>query len=156
MPQKRYHVQLSAHERRQLERYVKQGKPAARAVTRTRILLLADEHYGDEEIMEVLGVSRPTVATMRRKAQAYGGGDILKVLPDAPRPGQPIQLDSRVAAHVALSACSEAPPGVARWTLQLIADWLIELNLGEGICLESVRPALKKTPSSRGCSNGGA
>jgi hypothetical protein len=53
MPQKRYHVQLSGQERRELERYVKRGKPAARAVTRARILLLADEGYRDEEIMEV-------------------------------------------------------------------------------------------------------
>jgi transposase len=156
MSQKRYHVQLSARERQQLESYVKHGKPAARGVTRARILLLADEDYPDEEIMEVLGVSRPTVTTMRRKAQEHAGGDIREVLQDAPRPGQPVKLDSRVAAHVALIACSEAPPGAARWTLQLIADRLVELNLVEGICLESVRQALKKTPSSRGCSTGGA
>jgi transposase len=156
MPQKVYHVQLRSCDRRELENYVTHGKRAARAVTRARILLLADEHYGDEEIMEVLGVSRPTVTTMRRKAQEHAGGDIREVLPDAPRPGQPVKLDSRVAAHVALIACSEAPAGAARWTLQLIADRLVALNLVEGICLESVRQALKKTPSSRGCSTGGA
>jgi hypothetical protein len=155
MSQRRYHVQLNVRARQQLERYVKQGKPAARAVTRARILLLADEHYSDEEIMEVLGVSRPTVVTIRRKAQAHEGKNLLAVLQDAPRPGQPVKVDSRVAAHVALIACSEAPPGSARWTLQLIADRLIEMNLVEGICLESVRQALKKTPSSPGYSNGG-
>lgn len=155
MSQKRYHVQLKVRERQQLERYVKQGKPAARAVTRARILLLADADYRDEEIMEVLGVSRPTVVTMRRKAQGHGGRDILALLEDAPRPGQPVKLDSRVAAHVALIACSEAPPGAARWTLQLIADRLVELNVVEEICLESVRQALKKTLSSPGCSTGG-
>lgn len=156
MPQKVYHVQLSSSERRQLERYVKHGVRAARAVTRARILLLADEHYPDEEIMEVLGVSRPTVASMRRKYQEQKGGKGLKLLQDAARPGQPVKLDSRVAAHVALIACSEAPPGAARWTLQLIADRLVELNLVEAICRESVRQALKKTPSSHGCSTGGA
>lgn len=93
-------------------------------------------------------MSRPPVATMRRKAQAYGGGDIRQVLPDAPRPGQPLKLDGRVAAHVALSASSEAPPGVARWPLQWIADRLIELNRVEGICLESVRQALKNRPQA--------
>jgi putative transposase len=111
MSQKRYHVQLSAHERQQLESYVKHGKPAARGVTRARILLLADADYGDEELREVLGVSRPTVTTRRRKAQEHAGKDIREVLQDAPRPGQPVKLDSRVAAHVALIACSEAPPG---------------------------------------------
>jgi hypothetical protein len=155
MPQKRYHVQLSARDRPQLERYVPQGKPAARAVTRARILLLADEHYTDEGIMEVLGVSRPTMLTRRRKTQARTGGDSRKVLEEAPRPGQPVKLGSRVAAHVALIACSEAPAGAARWTLQLIADRLIEVHVVEDVCLESVRQALKKMPSSPGCNSGG-
>ena len=156
MPPRRYHVELRARERQQLVNYVKHGKPAARAVTRARILLLADEHYTDEEIMEVLGVSRPTVATMRRKVHAHAGGDILQLLAEAPRSGQPVKLDSRVAAHVAVIACSEAPAGAARWTLQLIADRLIELKIVEEVCLESVRQALKKMSSSRGCSNSGA
>jgi len=156
MPQKANHVQLSARERQQLESYVKHGKHAARALTRARILLLADEDDGDEEICDALGASRPTVALMRRKYQEHTGGNILEVLQEAPRPGQPVKLDSRVAAHVALIACSEAPPGAARWTLQLIADRLVELNLVEAICLESVRQVLKKTRSSRGCSTGGA
>ena len=155
MSQRRYHVQLRVRERQQLERYVKPGTPAARAVTRARILLLADEHYSDEEIMEVLGVSRPTVLTMRRKVQEQEGKNILAVLQDAPRPGQPVKVDSRVAAHVALIACSAAPLGSARWTLQLIADRLVEMKLVEEICLESVRQVLKKTRLSPGCSNGG-
>jgi transposase len=155
MSQKRYPVQLSARERQQLESHVKHGKHAVREVTRARILLLADEHYTDEEIMEVLGVSRPTVTTMRRKVQEQRGKNILAVLPDAPRPGQPVKLDSRVAAHIALIACSEAPAGAARWTLQLIAERLVELRVVEGICLESVRQALKKTASNRGGTNGG-
>jgi hypothetical protein len=54
MPQKVYHVQLSNRDRQQLQNYVTHGQRAARAVTRARILLLADEDYGDEEIMEVL------------------------------------------------------------------------------------------------------
>ena len=155
MPQKAYHVPLSGRERRELDRYVKQGKPAARAVTRARILLLADEDYRDEEIMEVLGVSRPTVAKMRRKYQEQKGGKILELLHEAARPGQPLKLDSRLAAHVASIACSEAPSGAARWTLRLIADRLVELNLVETISRESIRQVLKKMPSSLGCSSGG-
>jgi len=155
MPQQIYHVQLSGSERQQLESYVKHGKPAARAVTRARILLLADERYPNEEIMEVLGVSRPTVASMRRKYQEQKGQQVLELLPDAARPGQPVKVDSRVAAHVALIACSAAPPGATRWTLQLIADRLVELNLVEAICRESVRQALKKMLSSPGCTSSG-
>jgi transposase len=151
-----YHVQLSSRDRRQLENYVTHGKRAARAVNRARILLLADEHYGDEEIIEVLGVSRPTVAKMRRKYQEHKGEKVLELLQEAARPGQPVKVDSGLAAHVAGIACSEAPAGAARWTLELIADRLVELDLVDTISRESVRQALKKTPSSPGYSNGGA
>ena len=58
-------------------------------LTRARILLLADEHYSDEEIMEVLGVSRPTVVTIRRKAQEHEGKNLLVVLQDAPHLDNP-------------------------------------------------------------------
>lgn len=155
MSQKIYHVQLSHRDRRELEHYVTHGHRAARAVTRARILLLADEHYSDEEIMEVLSVSRPTVAKMRQKSQEHTGAQILEVLQEAARPGQPVKVDSRLSAPVAGSACSEAPTGAARWTLELIADRLVELNLGDTISRESVRQALKKTPSSPGSSSGG-
>jgi len=155
MPQKVYRVQLRSRDRQQLEHYVTHGKRAARAVTRARILLLADEHYGDEEIMEVLGVSRPSVAKMRRKYQEQQGGQVLELLQEAARPGQPVKVDSRLAAHVAGIACSEAPSGAARWTLELIADRLVALNLVDTICRESVRQALKKMPSSLGFSSGG-
>ena len=88
MPQKVYHVQLNRRDRQQLENYVTHGQRAARAVTRARILLLADEYYGDEEIMEVLGVSRPTVAKMRRKYQEHKDGAVVELLQEAARPGQ--------------------------------------------------------------------
>ena len=155
MPQKVYQVQLSSRDRGELEKYIKQGKPAARAVTRARILLLADEDYRDEEIMEVLGVSRPTVAKMRRKYYEQPGGKVLELLQEAARPGHPVKLDSRLAAHVASIACSAAPAGAARWTLQLIADRVVELKLVETISRESIRQVLKKMPSSRGCNSGG-
>lgn len=155
MPQKVYHVQLSGRDRRQLESYVNHGQRAARAVTRAGILLLADEHYADEEIREVLGVSRPTVAKRRRKYHEQKGGPVLELLQEATRPGQPVKLDSRLAAQVAGIACSEAPLGAARWTLELIADRLVELNLVDTISRESVRQMLKKTPSSPGSSSGG-
>ena len=155
MPQKVYHVQLSHRDRRELEHYVTHGQHAARAVTRARILLLADEHYGDEEIMEVLGVSRPTVAKMRRKYQEQKGKPVLELLQEAVRPGQPVKVDRRLTAHVAGIACSEAPAGAARWTLELIAERLVALHLVETISRESVRQALKKTPSNPGSSNSG-
>src|SRR5215471_564512 len=100
MPQKVYHVQLSRRDRRELEHYVTHGQRAARAVTRARILLLADEHYRDEDIMEVLAISRPTVAKMRRKYQQHQGEPVLELLQEGVRPGQPLQVDSRLTAHL--------------------------------------------------------
>ena len=150
-----YHVQLSRRDRQQGENYVTPGQRAARAVTRARILLLADEHYGDEEIMEVLGVSRPPVAKMRRKYQEHKDGKGVELWQEAARLGQPGKVDSRLTAHGAGSACSEAPSGAARWTLELIADRLVDLNLGDTISRERVRQALQKTSSSRGCNTGG-
>ena len=61
MPKKLYPVHLTAEEREQLDTYVKQGKKSARSINRARILLLADEQYSDKDIMETLGISRPTV-----------------------------------------------------------------------------------------------
>jgi hypothetical protein len=61
-----------------------------------------------------------------------------------------------MAAPVAMIACCEAPTGAARWTLQLIADRLVELNVVDSICLERVRQALKQTNSTPGCTSAGA
>jgi putative transposase len=150
MAKKIYHVHLTAQERTQLEMYVKQGKKSARAITRARILLLSDVEPSDDDIMETLGICRQTIYNVQKKYHEKKGNHILDLLQEKLRPGQPVKVDSRMAAHVAMIACSEAPTGAARWTLQLIADRLVELNVVDSICLESVRKALKKTNSNPG------
>ena len=145
MSKKTYHVELTEKERTQLERYVKQGKKSARSMNRARILLLSDEEHSDEDIMQILGICRQTIYSVRKRYHQNKGPNILDLLQEKPRPGQPVKVDSGIAAHVAMIACSEAPAGAARWTLQLIADRLIELNVVDSICVESVRKALKKT-----------
>jgi putative transposase len=145
MPKKVYQVQLTGEEREQLESYVKQGKKSARAMIRARILLLADKQHSDEEIMEALGISRQTAYKVRKKYNESKKNNILDLLQEKLRPGQPVKVDSRVASHVAIIACSEAPEGTTRWTLQMIADRLVELKVVDSICIESVRKALKKT-----------
>jgi len=150
MPRKIYHVEFTAKERTQLERYVKQGTKSARAITRARILLLSDDAYCDEDIMDTLGISRQTIYHLRKKYHEHTGKHILDLLPEKPRSGPPVKVDSRIAAHVAMIACSEAPAGAARWTLQLIADRLVELKMVDAICVESVRKALKKRHSNPG------
>lgn len=142
---KKYPVHLTKTERATLKAFVSSGEKKARQITRARILLLADANHTDEQIMAALGCSRPTVIAMRKR---YATGDfeaLVEVLQDAPRQGRPLQVDSRVEARISLIACSEPPPGSARWTLQLIADRLVELKAVEAISHERVRQALKKT-----------
>jgi putative transposase len=150
MPTKQRVVTLTTRERKALEDFVGHGKKSARAITRARILLLFDEGRKEHELTETLGVSRGTVYNVRKKYQQKGQAPILDLLPDAPRSGRPITLDSRVEAKVTMIACSTPPTGRGRWTLQLIADKVVELAVTESISYESVRRVLKKTNSSRG------
>lgn len=146
MPRKpKYEVHLTDEERQTLEQFVARGKKNARELTRARVLLLADAGKPDREITAVLDVSRPTVSAVRQKAAHRAEAPIVAVLADAPRAGRPITVDSRVEAHIALLACSAPPEGAARWTLHLIADKLVQLEVIESISHERVRTALKKT-----------
>lgn len=145
MPRKIYYVHLTQQEREQLETFIRQGKKSARAITRARILLFADEQKDDEAIATLLGVSRPTVYYLRKKYHERTSQHILDLLQEKPRSGQPIKIDTRVESHISLIACSDPPEGSARWTLQMIADRLVTLTVVESICKESVRKALKKT-----------
>ena len=74
---------------------------------------------------------------------------------DRPRPGQERKLDGKQEAHLIAFACSAAPAGHTHWTLQLLADQVVELEFADSISLETVRQMLKKTNSSRGRSRSG-
>jgi putative transposase len=150
MPTKQRSVTLTKGERKVLEAFVSHGKKSARAITRARILLLLDEGRKEQELTKLLGVSRGTVYNIGKKYQQKGHAAILDLLHDAPRSGRPITLDSRVEAKVTMIACSTPPTGRGRWTLQLIADKLVELAVTDSISHESVRRVLKKTNSNRG------
>jgi hypothetical protein len=144
MPRKLYPVHLNEQEREQLEAFVKQGKKSARAITRARILLFSDEQKTDEEIAMLLHVSHPTIYRLRKKYYTRTSPHILELLKEKPRSGQPVKIDTRVESHISLIACSNPPEGSVRWTLQMIADQLVTLNVIPSICKESVRKALKK------------
>src|SRR5215212_3338341 len=150
MPTKQRVVTLTKGDRKALEDFVSHGTKSARAITRARMLLLFDEGRKEHELTELLGVSRGTVDNVRKKYQQKGQAPILDLLHDAPRSGRPITLDSRVEAKVTMIACSTPPTGRSRWTLQLIADKLVELAVTEAISHESGRRVLKKTDSNRG------
>ena len=129
MPGKRIVIKLTPDEQQVLETYVSQGHKPARAITRARILLLSNEGMKVKEIAKVLGVSPPTVSHVRKKYQKQEYEHLLDLLQDEPRSGRPLTLDSQVEAKVSMLACSTPPDGCARWTLPLLADQLVKLDV---------------------------
>lgn len=145
MAQKKDPVSLTAKERSALEQFVSRGQKSAREITRARALLLADAGKTTSEITALLGISRPTLSLTRRRYTENQDLPIVQRLQDAPHQGRPLKVDSRVEAHISMIACSEPPEGTARWTLHLIADQLVKLEVIDTISHERVRRALKKT-----------
>lgn len=111
------------------------------------MLQLADEDTTDEEIARALHLGKSTVERTRRRFVEVG---LERALSDRPRPGKPRMLNGKQEALLTALACSDPPEGCVRWTMQLLADRLIELRVVESITDETVRRTLKETTSSRG------
>jgi transposase len=143
-------VRLTAEQRQELEGLAATGKRSAATITRARILLKADanaEGWTDERIAEALDTSPATVARLRKKFAAQG---VAAVQRKRPTGRQYRKLDGAQEAQLAAVACGPAPEGQARWTMQLLADKLVELEVVEAIDPATVWRTLKKTRSSRG------
>ncbi len=138
---KQYQIQLTDQERRELKRLIESGRKLARKITRARILLLADTGKTDKEIAEALLVCTYTVHKIRKR---FFNEKSLNSLEEKPRPGKPPKLDGLTAAHITALACSEPPEGREHWTLRLLADRAVELQLIDTISHEGVRKLLKK------------
>jgi transposase len=151
--QKIYRVDLTEAEQRDLQELISKGKASTRKITRARILLLAHQGKNDAAISEALGTGRATVERTRKRLVEEGLDACLK---ERPRPGKAPKLDGKQQALVVALACSDAPDGRGCWTMQLLADRVVELGLVESICDETIRRTLKKTISSRGKSSNGA
>lgn len=146
MPAKKYHVALTAEERTTLEQMLRRGKHSARRLTRARILLKAADGLRDDEIAEAVETSMPTVERTRKRFAAHR----LHALDERPRPGKQPVLDKRGEARLIAEACSQAPDGRQRWTLQLLADRVVALQLADACSKDTVGRVLKKTRASRG------
>lgn len=150
MPTK-YHVTLTEAERQELESLIRSGESSARTQRRARILLLTDENQkkkiGTEEIASVLMCSLPTITAIRKK---FVEGGLDNALSDKPRPGAIPKITGEIEAQLTLLACSAPPAGKARWTLQLLADKLVELKLVDSISDVAVMKRLKKMSLSLG------
>jgi transposase len=151
MPKKKYIVDLTAEARTVLEQLLHKGKSNARKLTRARILLHADEGETDAEIATALTVG---VATVERTRQRFVEAN-LEALHDRPRPGGQCKLSGKQEAHLIAVACTPAPEGHTRWTLQLLAEQVVTLGFAQSIARETVRQVLKKTRSSRGFTSSG-
>ena len=150
----KYVVRLCSEERALLEALVKTGKGAADRRLRAQILLKADVGEGgpgwaDARIAEAFEVGLSTVHRLRQRL-VEEGLDAVLVRKPSPQP-RPLKLDGEKEARLIAIACAKAPEGRARWTMQLLADRLVELKVVDRICDETVRRVLKKTRSSPGC-----
>ncbi len=144
MPAKLYRVNLTREEREHLLGITRRGKSSGRKVKRSLIWCKADEGLTDQQVAEALMVGPATVGRVR---QRFVEGGLKRALDDLPRPGQRRKLDGKQEAHLVAVACSAPPEGHARWTLRLLADQAVELELTGSISRETVRQVLKKTNS---------
>lgn len=148
---KSYVVVLSPEERDRLEKLISTGRTSSKRQIHARILLKADTSeagpaWPDEQIGEALEISVSTVARVRRRSVEQGLAAVLD-RGVVRRPSRR-RLDGEQEARLLAIACSTPPEGRARWTLRLLADKIVELEVVESISHETVRRALKKTRSS--------
>ena len=140
MPKKQHVIELSEIDRMELQNIVGKGTHKARVIRRAQTLLWSDAGKTDSEIAELHGIRPLTVATTRQRWLEE------RELEDKPRPGGKPKLDGKQEAFLVALACSDAPDGREAWTMQLLADKLIELHvIDEPISDETVRLRLKKS-----------
>ncbi len=144
-------VHLTPEQRAHLEQLIRAGTSRARTQTKARSLRLTDRNQvhprADAEIAAAVRVRKPTLIRTRRR---FGLAGMDAALYDQPRPGAKPKITGGVEAHRTLLACSSPPDGKTRWTFQLLADQLVELQLVARISDVAVMHRLKKTTSNPG------
>ena len=149
---KKYLVTLTDDEREQVLAVTKRGKVAARRVSRAHILLQAHAGASDAVIAHALHIGTATVERTRKRFVEEG---LEAALAERPRPGGRRTLEGKSEACLLALACRAPPDERPCWTMQLLADKLVELDMVESISDETVRRTLKKTSSSRGRNKNG-
>ena len=146
---KKYLVKLKEDEREQLRQMIHRGRDSARRLAHARVLLKCDEGLMDQQVSEQVDVSAGTVERVRKR---YGTEGLEAALSPRPQPRRPHKrrIDGDNEARLVAIACSEAPDGHDRWTLQLLAERMVELKYVRAVSGQTVRRVLKKTRSSRG------
>ncbi len=149
----KYFVKLTSEERSYLEKLVSAGNAPARKLRRARILLKSDcseggPHWTYEAICEAFDVNSLTVTNVRK---AFAEGGLEKAL-NRKKPDREYEhrLDGNAEAHLIALACSDAPEGYERWTLRLLQERFVKLEIVESVSHETIRTTLKKTNLSLG------
>lgn len=148
---KKYRVILTEARRAELKQLIAAGTAPARKLTHARILLKADQSaegpgWADERIAEAVETSQPTISRVRRQYVEEG----LEAALDrrAPRREYRRKLDGEQEARLVALACSAPPEGYARWSLRLLADKVVELEIAPEVSYQTVGRILKRTNSS--------
>ena len=151
MKKQKHKVELTPEERQTLQTLVRKGEHSALKLMRAHILLKADSHgpgWTDAQIAEAFGCHEQTVYNVRKRFARRGRLAALDRKPQS-RPSRLPKLDGAGEARLIALACSDPPEGFARWTLQLLADELVALEIVESLSVEGIRKILKKTPYVR-------
>lgn len=155
--EKKYIVRLSVEERTELEAMVTKGKAAAYRIKHANILLAADVNgpaWADRQVAEAFCCHQRTVENVRRRLVQEGLAAALQRKKQA-QPPRPPKLDGKGEARLIALACSQPPDGRDHWTLKLLAERLIELEVVDSISDQTVRRTLKKTNCGRICRSAG-
>ena len=145
----KYIVELTSAEQKELAQLVSKGKATARKITHARILLQANESqdgpaWTDKQISEAFGIHANTIHGIRRRFVEHGLQAALE-RKKQDHPSRKRVVDGDVEAHLIALRCGDPPEGRNQWTLRLLADKLVELEIVPSICHETVRKTLKKT-----------
>ena len=138
---KNYIINLTEEERKELNRLTTTGRHSALKMLHARILLKTDEGLMDKQIAEHLNINARTVERVRKRCALEG---LNAALNPKKRPPRVPKFDGEAEARLVQLACSEAPQGRQRWTLRLLADKLVELEIVDSISHETVRQRLGK------------
>jgi len=145
-------IELSEAERSELERYLSRGKTNARNIKRAQILLKSADGWSAARIVETFGISAATITNVRSR---YRAGGIAEVLQDKVQAKRRRALGGTEEAVLVALACSLVPDGHDHWTLRMLRDKLIELEVVEGISAATIQNRLKKMSLSPGNANRG-
>lgn len=157
MRPRKYHVTLTEEEYKYLNELTRKGTASAQKIQHAQIILKLDETFNEkpwpvERISQAYGACVTTVITI---AQRFVEGGLDAALNRKKQLNRHHKITGEVEAHIVAIACSQAPEGREKWTLQMIADRLVELKVIDSISATAVGTTLKKTSLSHGSRKNG-